>query len=264
MRLLLCLALLLPLIARAEPVTLPGPEGITLKAELFRPPGPVVAPAIVALHGCGGAFGARDRQWREALLARGHILLFPDSFGSRGLGSQCRETTRVASSFNLRRRDAIAAGQWLSAQPGIPPGLVLLGWSDGGSTTLAAARVAPDLPPDLFRGFVAFYPGCAVMKRADYRIAAPMLILQGEADDWTPYAPCRDAVARLASPLITQIAYPGAYHDFDAPVPIREMKNIPSSQNADHTIHAGENPPARADALARVPAFIASLPPYSR
>lgn len=245
--------------AWAEHVQIPGPEGITLQAELFRPAGAPVAPAVVALHGCGGAFPARDRQWREKLLAEGHIVLFPDSFGSRALGSQCRETHRVATSFGLRRLDAIAAGKWLAAQPGVAPGLLLLGWSDGGSTTVAAARVAPDLPAGLFRGFVAFYPGCYVMKRPDYRPAAPLLILQGEADDWTPAAPCRDAVARLGSPLITWHGYPGAYHDFDAPVPVKVMRNIPSSQNFDHTIHQGENPDARADALARVSAFIGGL-----
>lgn len=255
--LLLLLALSLP--AQAEPVTLPGPEGIPLKAQLYRPAGTPIPPAIVALHGCGGPFRARDTQWRDLLLSQGHIVLFPDSFGSRGLKSQCRETHRAVTSFGLRRQDAIAAAAWLTAQPGVAPGILLLGWSDGGSTTLATARRAPDLPPGLFRGFVAFYPGCFVMKRPDYAPAAPMLILQGEADDWTPYAPCRDAVARIASPLITHHPYPGAYHDFDAPVPLKPMYNIPSSQNADHSIHAGENPEARADALQRVPAFINAL-----
>jgi dienelactone hydrolase len=245
--------------ARADPVEIPGPDGITLKAQLFRPAGPATAPAIVALHGCGGAFAARDAQWRAALLAAGHILLFPDSFGSRGLGPQCRERHRVAAATGLRRQDAIAAAQWLTAQPGVAPGLVLLGWSNGASTTLATARTAPDLPPGLFRGFVAFYPGCALMHAPGYTPAAPLLMLHGEADDWTPIAPCRAAMAQIASPLITQQAYPGAYHDFDAPVPVRLMHNIPGSQNADHTIHHGENPTARADALARVPAFIDGL-----
>jgi dienelactone hydrolase len=246
--------------ARAEFVTLPGPEGVTLKARFFRPAGPVVAPAVVALHGCGGPFPARDDQWRDRLLADGHIVLFPDSFGSRGLGSQCRETHRIATANGLRRKDAIAAAQWLTAQPGVPPGIVLMGWSDGASTTLATSRVAADLPPNLIRGFVAFYPGCRGLMRPGYRPAAPVLILQGEIDDWTPFAPCRDAVAHLATPMVQQHGYPNAYHDFDAPVPVKVTFNIPSSQNADKSVHAGMNPEARADALARVPAFIATLP----
>lgn len=246
--------------AWAEHVTLPGPNGITLQAELFRPASGS-GPAIVALHGCGGPYPARDRQWRERLLTDGHIMLFPDSFGSRGLKSQCREKARWVTSSGLRRSDAIAAAQWLSAQPGVPVGgIVLLGWSDGGSTTVATAQKAPDLPPGLFRGFVAFYPGCRVMVRQGYVPAGPLLMLHGEIDDWTPFKPCQQAVAEIGSPLITQQAYPGAYHDFDAPVPVRVMTNIPSSQNPDKTIHAGMNPAAREDALARVPAFIDSLP----
>jgi dienelactone hydrolase len=53
---------------------------------------------------------------------RGHIVLFPDSFGSRGLGSQCRERNRVATSSGLRRLDASAAATWLAAQPYAPKG----------------------------------------------------------------------------------------------------------------------------------------------
>jgi dienelactone hydrolase len=245
--------------ARAESVTIAGPDGVTLKAQLYRPAGPATGAAIVALHGCGGAFPKRDNAWRDRLVGLGHVMLFPDSFGSRGLSSQCRERQRVATSNGLRREDAIAAAKWLAAQPGVAPGIVLLGWSDGASTTVATARVADDLPKGLFRGFVAFYPGCAVMRTQGYMPAAPMLMLHGEADDWTPFAPCREAVARIGSPLITLHAYPGAYHDFDAPVPLKVVHNIPHSQNPDHSIHQGENPAARADALMRVPAWIAAL-----
>jgi hypothetical protein len=50
-RRLLPALLLLAGAARAEPVTLPGPEGIMLKARLpHRPSGAPVAPAIVALR----------------------------------------------------------------------------------------------------------------------------------------------------------------------------------------------------------------------
>ena len=55
-------------------------------------------------------------------------------------------------------------------------------------------------------------------------------------------------------------AFPGAYHDFDAPGGIRVMHNVPNSQNADRSVHAGTDPAARAAALLAVPAFLASLP----
>jgi len=257
---LLLLALALP--ARAETVAFPGPEGVSLRAELVLPDGPAVAPAIVALHGCGGAFPARDRQWAAALRGHGHILLFPDSFASRGLGSQCRERQRTATSGGLRRQDALAAARWLAARPGTPAGgVVLLGWSDGGSTVLAAGRVAADLEPGLLRGLVAFYPGCrGAAQNPAWRPAAPLLLLHGEADDWTPIAPCRDLAARVGT-AVTLRAYPGAYHDFDIEAPVRALRNIPSSQRDDGTVHVGGDPAAREDALVRVPAFLAALPP---
>ncbi len=246
--------------ARAEPVTLAGPGGLALKAQMFRPAVARDVPAIVALHGCGGPFGARDRQWREKLLAEGHILLFPDSFGSRGLKSQCQERNRLATAGGLRRQDALAAAQWLVAQPGTPQGgVVLLGWSDGGSTVLAAGEARADLPAGLLRGLVAFYPGCTGAAHSPgWQPAAPLLILMGEADDWTPAAPCHALAAQVGARL-SLTTYAGAYHDFDAPVPVRTRQNIPSSQNADHSVHAGDDPAAAQDALRRVSAFLAGL-----
>lgn len=260
MRALLAALLLLAGAASAEPVTLPGPEGITLKAELHRPAGTPVAPAVVALHGCGGPFAARDKQWAEALARAGHFVLFPDSFGSRGLGSQCRERNRVATSSGLRRLDAIAAATWFAAQPFAPKGgVALLGWSDGGSTIVATMRKRDGFPAGIIRGAIAFYPGCrGATQTAGFAFAAPVTILHGAADDWTPIAPCRTLAAQTGATLIE---FPGAYHDFDAPVPVRVLKNIPTSQNADGTVHAGGDPEARAAALARVPAILAAMPP---
>ncbi len=250
--------------AHAERVRIPGPDGIVLKANLVRPAGPPVAPAIVALHGCGGPFPSRDRQWAELLTAAGHIVLFPDSFGSRGLRSQCRteQDQREATSGGLRRRDALASAAWLAAQPGTPPGgIVLLGWSDGGSTVLAAGRAASDVPPGLLRGLIAFYPGCnGATHTTGWQPAAPLTILIGELDDWTPAEPCRELATKVGAPLLTLITYPGSYHDFDRQVPVKIRTGIPSGHGSDGEVHAGGNPAARADALARVPAILLALP----
>ncbi len=248
--------------ALAEPGTIPGPGGLALRADLALPAGPPVAPAIVALHGCGGPYPPRDGQWARALVAAGHIVLRPDSFGSRGLGSQCRERHRVATSGGLRRLDAIAAARWLAARPGTPPGgVALLGWSDGGSTVLAAGKVAPDLPAGLLRGLVAFYPGCrAASVSATWQPAAALLILHGASDDWTPAAPCIALEAKHPE-MVMLHTYPGAYHDFDSPAKLHTLRNIPTSQNPDHSVHLGGDPAAWADALRRVPAFLAAQPP---
>ena len=263
MRILILILLLLTTPALAEIVQFPGPDGVTLKAELLRPAGPVTAPAIVALHGCGGPFPKRDQVWAKMLTDAGHIVLLPDSFASRGLGPQCRERNRVATSAGLRRRDAIASAVWLAGQPGTPAGgVVLLGWSDGGSTVLAAGHAAPDLPAGLLRGMVAFYPGCrGPALAADWVPAAPMLVLIGASDDWTPAAPCIALADRLAAKgIFTLQVYPGAYHDFDVVAPVRVLQSVPFSQNADKTVHVGGDPAARADAITRVTAFLAGLP----
>lgn len=250
--------------ARAERVVIPLADGTQLQAGLFVPQAASVAPAMVLLHGCGGPYPARDSQWRDLFLSQGHVVLMPDSFASRGLRSQCRVAMRdrVATSAGLRRGDAIASAAWLAARPGTPAGgVVLMGWSDGGSTVMAAASAAPDLPAHLIRGLIAFYPGCAAAKKPGWTPVAPMLIQMGEADDWTPAKPCAEVAARFAPSVLTMTAYPGAYHDFDAPGGLRVMQSVPSSQNADKTVHAGTDPQAREAALLRVPAFLASLPP---
>ena len=72
----------------------------------------------MALHGCSGPFAARDGQWAVLLAKAGHIVLLPDSFGSRGLGSQCgtKITKREVTSDGLRTQDAIDAAEWLVAR----------------------------------------------------------------------------------------------------------------------------------------------------
>jgi dienelactone hydrolase len=246
-------------VAHAEPVVLPGPEGVELRAELLRPEGTARAPAIVALHGCGGPYPQRDKAWGEMLRGRGHIVLFPDSFGSRGLGSQCREARRAVTAVGLRRRDALAAAQWLVEQPGTPAGgVVLMGWSDGGSTVLAAGRDHPTRH-GLVRGLVAFYPGCRSAARlGGWQPVGPMLILHGEADDWTPIAPCR-MLAEEVGAAVTLVAYPGAWHNFDVDIPVRVLRDIPGSMRGDGTVHTGGDAAARADAISRVAGFLDAL-----
>ena len=185
----------------------------------------------------------------------------PDSYGSRGLGSQCSARARTVTASGLRRQDAMAAMRWLADRPDTPKGgVVLLGWSDGGSTVLATGRERPDTPAGLIRGLVAFYPGCRVEAAArDWKPAAPLMILIGEADDWTPAAPCQ-ALAEKLPGRVTLVTYPGAYHDFDAPnTPVRSRSGLATPVGG--RAHSGTDPVAREDAVRRVPAFIAGLPP---
>ena len=81
-----------------------------------------------------------------------------------------------------------------------------------------------------------------------------MLILMGEDDDWTPAPPCHDLAARFPDE-ITFVAYPGTYHDFDAPNrPVKVRTGAVSTPSG--LAHVGTNEPARQDALERLPKWL--------
>ena len=76
----------------------------SLRAALFMPPGAGPHPAVIALHGCGGLVvkGPRVRDWVKTLTGAGYAVLFPDSFGSRGLKSQCNVRKRTVRATRER------------------------------------------------------------------------------------------------------------------------------------------------------------------
>lgn len=260
----------------AEPASLPEPDGtlitipgpdITLKAVLYRPDGPGPFPAVVALHGCGGLSrptAGRDRAWAQHLTDSGFIVLFPDSFGSRHLGSQCRVRRRLVSSSRERVADANAALRWLQAQSFVKPDRVsLLGWSNGASTVLWTVRRASgtEQPGKAdFRTAVALYPGCRRSNATAWSARVPTLVLIGAKDDWTPAAACEQMIAgaRGRSAQVAIVVYRGAYHGFDHPNrPLKTVKGVARSADGSGTVHIGTNAAARADALKRVLAWLA-------
>lgn len=244
--------------------------GTTIKGDLFLPQGAGPFPAVVALHGCGGlyakdgALSARHAAWAKLLTDQGFIVLFPDSFGSRGLGSQCRVKDRDARAWKERVGDVLAAKKYLQTRPDVKAGAIsLLGWSNGATTVINAVKQgrgdgsgAPD-----FAKAVAFYPGCrALLARGDWHPRLPLLILIGEADDWTPAEPCKTlaATAAAAGEDVKIVTYPGAYHDFDHPhMQVRLHHGLAYTAAGTGEAHAGTNDPARQDAIERVPQFLA-------
>jgi dienelactone hydrolase len=246
--------------AAAAEVGFPGHGDVMLRAELVLPPSgaPAGRAVVVALHGCGGIGGAgapvrlapREWDWTERLTALGHPVLWPDSFGSRGLGQACgQQATHPAPPRPVRRGDALAAAEWAASQPwAAPGGVVMLGWSHGGT---AAVSTLADPPPGLVRAVVALYPGCGGFRAAFPLPAAPLLMLLGEADNWTDPAPCRRLAARFPG-RITAITYPGAGHGFDSRLAPRS-RHLPDGRD----VTAGRDPAAAGDAPRRVAAFLA-------
>lgn len=239
-------------------VKIPTASGVMLNAVLVHPDGPVRGPAVVALHGCAGPIAARDGGWVALLAHEGHIVLLPDSFGSRGLGPQCRVKDRLLKASVQRRRDAIDAATWLSHQPEVPKGgVALLGWSNGGNAALWTLRERADLPRGLFQRFVAFYPGCKTASQtADWIPSGPLLLLVGAKDDWTPAPPCRDLAARYPH-RITLVVYPNATHDFDAPgEQMHTLHGLATPPSGTGMAHTGSDPAAREDAIRLVSSFL--------
>src|SRR5262249_24062990 len=145
----------------------------------------------------------RDLDWAKVLATQGYIVFLPDSYGSRGLGPQCKNSDRDVSPARERVADAEAALRFLQSRSDVEPDRVALrAWSNGGSTVLYALR-PKDKPkgatPD-FRLAVAFYPGCRVPDQdGKWATRLPLLILIGEADNWTPAAPCKELAASDAT-----------------------------------------------------------------
>jgi dienelactone hydrolase len=90
------------------------------------------------------------------------------------------------------------------------------------------------------RAAVAFYPGCLKFNRMfNYALAAPLLLMIGELDDWTPAKACEDLHRRLARPGAAPfelVVYPGSYHGFDGPAPVRVRDNVGNTRSGKATV----------------------------
>jgi dienelactone hydrolase len=269
-RWVLAVGLMLASVARADQQvsfpSLDAPRGqpVALKA-FWHPAGGAQGPAIVLLHGCGGMYGRggraseRMRGYTQLLNAEGWHVLVVDSLTPRGERELCTQRTGTrAVTMTQRRLDALAALQWLASRPEVDARrLGLLGWSNGGSTVLAAtnrkhrAVASASVLPSFA---VAFYPGCEAELRRGYEPVAPLLVLVGEADDWTPAEPCRRLAARV--PQIEFEAYDGAHHGFDSDAPVRLRPEVPNGVKPGQGVHVGGHAQARAASRARLLAFL--------
>lgn len=228
-------------------------------------------PAIVLLHGCGGlgdakgALALRHRDWAERFARWGFVTLAPDSFTPRGPRSVCNLRERPADPWRERSEDGYAALAMLAARHDVDPTRILvLGWSHGGSTVTGLVR--PDAPGRVaggpgFRAAVAFYPGCTRPDRTrGWRTTMPLLVLHGEADDWTPVAACVELVRKVsaAGMPVRLVTYPDAHHGFDQPQPgVRLLPDVVNpGRSGGRGAHVGQHPEARRAAIEVVRHFV--------
>ena len=241
---------------------------VQLSGLVFRPRGTGPFPALVLMHGCGGLYTnqgyvtASYRHWAELLALDGYVALLVDSFGPRGYRSICELQQRPIRESRERAADIYAAREWLAAQSHVAGERIgLIGWSNGASGTLYGMRETQ--PRRGIRAAVAFYPGCRTLARSKtpYRPYAPLLILAGEADDWTPAAPCVELaeIARKQGAAMDTVTYSGAHHSFDRiNSPVRFRPNVRNLNRPDRKgATVGEHPEARQDATRRTLEFFA-------
>jgi dienelactone hydrolase len=214
----------------------PG-EPVTLSGALRFPEGPGPFPAVILAHGCSGV-GASVRGWARTLHGWGYATLVIDSFSPRGLREVCTQGRALLPTQRIP--DAYGALRALASHPRIDAKrIVLMGFSHGGALTMGASTqwakdsYAPQGQP-AFRAFIPFYPNCNAEYPERMRVSAPVRIHTGEADDWTPSAPCVKLAQALAAAgqdaAIT--VYPGAHHAFDA-VGARERFRAEVNNGAD-------------------------------
>ena len=235
-----------------------------IPVSVSKPDGPGPFPAVVILHDCSGlgprSSGAPGR-WAATFVERGYVVLIPDSFSTRGVpDGVCTSGSRQANvGPNRRAQDALDALGYAQRLPYVDPQRIgVMGGSHGGTTTLATlARRAAG-----FAAGIALYPRCASMP-AEYQPSAPLLILIGDLDDWTPAGDCRQLAARARA--IELKVYPGAHDSFDSAAPVRFVAArinpaVPGGLGAT----TGGNAAAWADAIREVTRFlgrVAGAPP---
>ncbi|MBI2772464.1 MAG: dienelactone hydrolase family protein [Burkholderiales bacterium] len=262
---LLSLACAPVLAAAPQAVSFASLDGTFLKAWVFAPARMPPRGTVIALHGCGGLYSTaasrqgqlnpRHQAMAELLVAEGYAAVFPDSLSPRGEQQIC--TQKLGSrriDQGERRADTLGALAWVAAQPWASPArIALLGWSHGGSAVLSATdatrRDVTDVPARAAVA-IAFYPGCSDSLKKGYKPNAPLVLMLGEKDDWTPPGPCIELGKAIGAE--TNV-FEDSYHDFDNPVgAVRLRPDVPNGVNPGRGVHAGANPAAREKAYARL------------
>lgn len=260
---------------------------------LRKPDGNGPFPAIVLMHDCSGmgvqsGSGIEDR-WAQELVGQGYVTLMPDSFSGRGFPQgvckvQAKDRASLKNVPLLRAQDALTALAYLRTLPYVDGKHIgIMGGSHGGMSTVATIALQDQRvgPGNGFTSAVALYPVCEgswwqgvevrrtprtgqgpfVYSHAKpFNPGAPMLILAGELDDWTPAGFCQELTkASEGSKYPIRITiYPGAHHAFDTGRPVARNQQFANTYSeGGWGATTGGNPAAWADAEVQVRDFFA-------
>ncbi len=206
--------------ATTKTVSFKGLDSVKLKGILTKPEGKGPFPAVVLLHGCEGIAGVADNfynNWASRLNSWGYLTLVVDSFGPRGDTMICTSNEIMTRYYIKRVKDAHSAQSYLARKKFVDPKrIAVMGWSHGGTSTIASVSERPGENFVPFQASIAFYPYC-YKTLAD--LNTPLLILIGASDDWCPARLCSSNMpteGKAKNEVILKV-YPGAYHSFDRP-----------------------------------------------
>lgn len=175
--------------------------------------------------GVAGSMGWRKHHldYLKMYQEQGFATFQLNSFKSRGITSTVGSQDKVTIAAVIL--DAYRALEKLSKHPKINKDKVAItGWSLGGGVTLFAGwmPLKKAITNQVsFAAHLAFYPPCFINPENLSFTKAPMHILIGEADNWTPAKPCVNLVEKLSEKTNINITtYPNAHHGFDSEEPV--------------------------------------------
>ena len=208
------------------PVKISIEPSVPLLGYLARPLGSKPRAAIVLLHTCNG-LSKHEEMWSQRLVDWGYVVLSVDSFATRGLDYICDGQVGHYVGPWARALDAYGAKRYLSTRSFVDPDrIAVMGMSHGATTVLETIKqsISNGLATQPFQAAIAFYPLC----NEPETINAPMLILTGDKDSWTPAELCERYVGKLPSQNRVKLkVFAGAYHAFDHPgIDIEELGYI--------------------------------------
>lgn len=208
---------------------LDGKQKIKIPAELLLPKpmaGPV--PVMVIMHGSGG-LRQREYGYASELNREGIGAVVLDSFTPRGVATTGGQQERIATSTMLG--DVYALLNLLRNHPKVDPDRIgIMGFSKGGSVTVFAVdeqvRSALATGTNRFAVGVAFYPACVTQLKRVSPTGAPLFMLLGEQDSYTPAMQCEGYIEKMRASgfPVTAIKYADAHHGWDASFAVRFMQ----------------------------------------
>jgi len=175
--------------------------------------------------GVAGSMGWRKHHldYLKMYQKQGYATFQLNSFKSRGITSTVGSQDEVTIAAVIL--DAYRALEKLAKHPKINKDKVALtGWSLGGGVSLFAGwmplkKAITDQVS--FAAHLAFYPPCFINPENLSFTKAPIHILIGEADNWTPAKPCINLVEKLSDKTnISITTYPDPHHGFDSEEPV--------------------------------------------